>query len=283
MLAKKETVDVVISKVQALQSTREIDLPINYSAANALKSAWLIIQETVDKDKRPALDVCTKISVTNAMLDMVIQGLNPAKKQCYFIVYGNKLVMMRSYLGTKAVCMNVDRSLYDIYAEVVYAGDQLEYSIHNGNKIVENHRQKLENIDDSKIIAAYAIAVDQSGKVSRSELMTIDQIKAAWKKSKTYPITKEGEIKDGSTHSEFTGEMAKKTVTSRLAKHIIGKSDDKNLKISIERTDDESAFESAQEEVAENANSEIIDIKPEPCQGQPETRAAGQAQEKPEF
>lgn len=266
MLVKKETVDIVLKKVQELQNTGELDIPASYSAANALKSAWLIIQEAQDKDKKYALEVCSKISVTNAMLDMVVQGLNPAKKQCYFIVYGNRLVMQRSYLGSKAVCMRVDSSLSDIYAEVVYHGDTLEYRIDRGVKIVEVHKQKLENIDDSKIIAAYAVAVGNDGEVKRSEIMTMAQIKKAWSKSKMYPINKDGSIKAGSVHDDFTGEMAKKTVTSRLAKHIIGSSGDDNLMMrSITRTPDESALEEAEHEIMENANSgDVIDITPEP-------------------
>ncbi len=72
-----------------------------------MKSAWLILQAAVDKDKKPVLEVCSKNSIANALLDMVVQGLNPAKKQCYFIAYGNGLACQRSYFGTMAVTKQV--------------------------------------------------------------------------------------------------------------------------------------------------------------------------------
>lgn len=262
MAVKKETADAVLTRVQSFQKNGELDLPPNYSAANALKSAWLMLQDVKDKNDKPALDVCTRHTVANALLDMVVQGLNPAKKQCYFIVYGNKLVMQRSYFGAKAVCMRVDKTLDDIFAEVVYQGDELEYSIDRGRRVIEQHRQKLENIDDDKIVAAYAVAIDKQGNVKRSELMTMDQLKAAWKQSKMYPIDDKGNIKASSTHGKFTAEMAKKTVTNRLSKHIINVSSDSDLLIqSVRRTDEEAAEAEAQAEVEDYANSgEVIDI-----------------------
>lgn len=261
MVLKKETADIVLSKVQQFQKQGELDLPPNYSAANALKSAWLILQDTKDKDKNFVLNVCNKSSIANALLDMVVQGLNPAKKQCYFIAFGQNLTLMRSYFGTKAVALRLNKEIDDIYAEVVYEKDKLEYRIERGKRIIENHTQKLENIDDSKIIAAYAVALDKNGEVVRSELMTMDQIKQAWKQSKMYPIDKDGNIKVESTHGKFTAEMAKKTVTSRLAKHFINSSNDADLIIqSVRRTDEMGAEAEAEAEVEEFANQEVIDI-----------------------
>jgi len=262
MKIKEETADLVLKKVQVFQKKGELDLPPNYSAGNALKSAWLLIQEVKDKDKNPALQVCTKDSIARSLLYMVIQGLNPAKSQCYFIVYGKQLTLQRSYFGTKMICFQVDKSLSDIYAEAVYEGDKLEYRIERGRRIIENHIQNLENIDDSKIIAAYAVAVDKDGEVKRSELMTIDQLKKAWSQSKMYPITDKGDIKPGSTHAKFTGEMAKKTVTSRMAKNIINTTNDSSLVIrAAKETDDELAAAEADMEASEYANSETIDIE----------------------
>src|SRR5690606_36842274 len=100
---KRDTVDVVAERVRHFQERGEIHFPANYSPENAMKSAWLILQETKDRNKRPALDVCTKDSLANALLDMVVQGLNPQKKQGYFIVYGKQLVFLGSYFGTMAV------------------------------------------------------------------------------------------------------------------------------------------------------------------------------------
>ena len=261
-LVKKETADLVLSKVQQFLQAGELHLPPDYSAANALKSAWLIIQNTVDRSKAPALAVCTRPSIANCLLDMVVQGLNPAKKQCYFIVYGNQLTLQRSYFGAKAVCLRVDKTLEDIYAEVVYQGDNLEYSIDRGRRVIEKHSQKLENIDDTKIVAAYAVAIDKEGNVKRSELMTMEQLHQAWKQSKAHPFEDDGSYNSKAVHGKFTAEMAKKTVTNRLAKHIINSSSDSDLVIdSIRRTDEEAVRSEAQEEVDLLGNTgEVIDI-----------------------
>ena len=106
-IVQKDVVDTVLSKIKDFEEAGELKLPTNYSAANALKSAWLILQETKDRNDKPALVVCTKESVANALLDMVVQGLSPMKKQCYFIVYGSKLTLQRSYLGTLAIAKRV--------------------------------------------------------------------------------------------------------------------------------------------------------------------------------
>lgn len=261
MVLKKETADIVLSKVQQFQKKGELDLPPNYSAANALKSAWLILQETVDKDKKPALSVCTKPSIANALLNMVVQGLNPAKAQCYFIVYGTRLTLMRSYQGSKAVCLRVNKDLKDIFAEVVYQDDSLEYELKKGRRIIVEHKQKLTNIDDGKILAAYAVAIGNDDEVKRSELMTFDQIKQAWKQSKMKPVNDDGTVKPGSTHGKFTAELCKRTVTNRLSKHIIGASSDEDLVIrSVKESDDELAEASAEAEIDEFADTEVIDI-----------------------
>lgn len=102
-LVKRDTVDVVAEKVRQFQERGEIHFPANYSPENAMKSAWLLLQTVQDKNYKPALETCTKDSIANSLLDMVVQGLNPAKKQGYFIVYGTKLTFQRSYFGTMAV------------------------------------------------------------------------------------------------------------------------------------------------------------------------------------
>jgi len=261
LVIKKETADIVLQKIKYFQQQKELDLPPNYSAPNALKSAWLILQETTDKDKRPVLSVCTKASIANALLDMVIQGLNPAKAQAYFIAYGKQLTLQRSYFGTKAVALRVAPELSDIYAEVIYKGDELEYRIEKGRRIIEKHSQKFANIDNSNIAGAYAVAIDKNGTVSRCELMTMDQLKQAWKQSKMKPISDDGSIKASSTHGKFTEEMAKKTVISRLAKHIINTSSDADLLLeSVKRTDEHVIEIEANVEAEENANQEVIDI-----------------------
>jgi len=281
LTVKEETVDLVMKKVQAFTKGGELDLPENYSAGNALKSAWLMLQTTVDKNKKPVLDVCTKASIANTMLNMVIQGLNPAKKQCYFVAYGQALTLMPSYQGQKAVCLRVDPTLLDIFAEAIHEGDQIIQKIHMGQKIILEHIQEFGN-SDNPVIGAYAIAVDLEMKPRRCEVMTLAELKQAWGQSRMSPITDKGHIKANTTHAKFTAEMAKKTVTNRLAKHIIGASSDENLiKKAAQATVDDADKARAQEEVDENANQgDIIDVKPEPEKAKPAKKAKPQTTKK---
>jgi recombination protein RecT len=252
-IVKKETVDVVAEKIRQFKESGELHLPDNYSAENAMKSAWLILQNTVDRDKKPALQVCTKDSIANALLDMVVQGLNPAKKQVYFIVYGNQLSCQRSYFGTMAVTKQV-ADAKDIYAQVVYAGDEFEYELVKGEKVVTKHVQKIENVASDKIVAAYCV-VELSDGQKHTDIMTIGQIKKSWAKGKAGPAVQ----------NDFSEEMAKRTVINRACKPIINSSNDSHLMLeTFNRIDSASVEKSAVDEIAEHANSETIDIVAEP-------------------
>ena len=116
--------------------------PDNYSVSNALNSAYLMLQDMTVRKKEGAdwvdkkvLDVCTKQSIASSLMDMAVQALNPMKKQCYFVTFGNKLTLMRSYQGTMAVAKRVGAT--DIRAEVIYEGDTFRYHIENGYKVID--------------------------------------------------------------------------------------------------------------------------------------------------
>ncbi len=271
-LMKRDVVDVVNSKVQAFVQRGELHLPANYSVENAMKSAWLILQTVEDKEHKLALTTCTRDSVANALLDMAVQGLNPAKKQCYFIAYGKQLTCQRSYFGTMAVAKLVDGRIEDIFAEVVYEGDTFKYAINRGRKEIIEHCQGLENVDSKKVKGAYCIVVDHDGQAIRTEIMTFDEIKQAWRQSKMYPIDSQGAVKADSTHGKYTAEMCKKTVINKCCKPIINSSADGHLLRSFNRADDERAEEDAAAEIEANANSgEIIDVQATPVEDISET------------
>lgn len=260
-LVKKDVVDVVERKVQEFIHRGELSLPAGYSPENAMKSAWLILQSTIDRDKKPVLSVCTKDSIANSLLDMVVQGLNPAKKQGYFIAYGKSLVFQRSYFGTMAVAKMVDDTIADIIAEVVYDGDEFEFEIVRGRKEITKHKQTLESINSKKIKAAYCMIIDYDGQIKKTEIMTFDEIKQAWKQSQMNPVDEKGQIKSGSTHDKFMAEMAKKTVINKTCKPIINSSSDSHLlRKSAARSDEIRAEVEVAEEIEENANTTPIDI-----------------------
>lgn len=253
---EKNITDNVLNKIHQFQSNGQIYFPNNYSPENALKSAWLKLQEVKDKNGKLALEVCTQPSIANALLNMVIQGLNPMKNQCYFIPFGNQLTLMRSYFGSIAVAKQFGE-IREITAEVIYEGDKVETQINRGKTTILSHTRSFENINKAKIIGAYATIL-YNNDAEESIIMTIDQIKTSWKKSKLNPESKD------STHSQFTEDMCKRTVINKICKYYINTKDDSNLnmiKLAFETSDEELKESEVEYEIQENANKEYIDIE----------------------
>lgn len=253
---EKNITDNVLNKIHQFQSNGQIYFPNNYSPENALKSAWLKLQEVKDKNGKLALEVCTQPSIANALLNMVIQGLNPMKNQCYFIPFGNQLTLMRSYFGSIAVAKQFGE-IREITAEVIYEGDKVETQINKGKTTILSHTRSFENINKAKIIGAYATIL-YNNDAEESIIMTIDQIKTSWKKSKLNPESKD------STHSQFTEDMCKRTVINKICKYYINTKDDSNLnmiKLAFETSDEELKESEVEYEIQENANKEYIDIE----------------------
>ena len=253
---ERNITDNVLNKIHQFQSNGQIYFPENYSPENALKSAWLKLQEVKDKNGKLALETCTQPSIANALLSMVIQGLNPMKNQCYFIPFGNQLTLMRSYFGSIAVAKQFGE-IKDITAEVIYEGDNVETSINKGKTIITSHTRSFENINKANIVGAYATILYKNN-TEESIVMTIDQIKTSWKKSKLNPEGKD------STHSQFTEDMCKRTVINKICKYYINTKDDSNLnmiKMAYETSDEEMKEAEVEYEIEEKANKELIDIE----------------------
>lgn len=250
---KRDTADLVAAKVNQLQQAGELMLPKNYAAVNALKSAWLMLQSTKTSDQRPVLAACTKDSIYNAMFDMVVQGLNPAKRQCYFIAYGDQLGCQRSYFGDEYLVREI-RPDVEVYYNVIYAGDDFEHAIERGKSRVTKHVQKFGNIDPAKIAGAYCVIEDQDGKIVNSAVMTLAQIKTSWKKSKTY---KEG---GNSFHHDQPDQACLRTVIRRTCKPVISASSDSWLMAAVGREEQTTEHEIEAEAAAE-ANYRVIDAE----------------------
>jgi len=280
---EKNISDGVLNRVKELEKEGNLQFPANYSYSNALKSAWLILQETVDRDKKPVLQTCSKESIANTLLDMVIQGLSPVKKQCYFIPYGGKLQLSRSYMGTVAATKRL-KGVKNVIANIIYEGDEFAYQLdlETGEKKITKHEQSFENIDNTKIKGAYAIVVTEDGIPNHVEVMNIGQIKKSWN---------QGAAKGNSgAHNNFSDEMAKKTVISRACKMFINTSDDSDLLIEAINNSEEKAYDDkdlvnnvdyeVKEEIKEEGSSKLIDIKPEPAK---EDKAGQQSFDGPGF
>ena len=241
----------VLSRIEQFQKDGSMILPKNYSVENHMKSAWLALQEVEDKEHHKALQICTKESIANSLLDMVLQGLSVSKKQGYFIVYGNKLMFQRSYFGTIALAKRAGGMVSEPVANVIYEGDDFQYEIDPKTAKVSiiKHSQKLENIDNSKIKGAYALVTLADG-TTQVTIMSMQQIRAAWE---------QGATKGNSpAHKNFAEEMAKKTVIGRACKAIINSSDDAWLYDGKE-DDADSDKASIQRDAAQHSDVQIID------------------------
>lgn len=253
----------VLSRIEQFQKDGSMILPKNYSVENHMKSAWLALQEVEDKEHHKALQICTKESIANSLLDMVLQGLSVSKKQGYFIVYGNKLIFQRSYFGTIALAKRTGGIVSEPVANVIYDGDDFLYEIDpkTAKVAIVKHSQKLENIDNSKIKGAYALVTLADG-TTQVTIMSMQQIRAAWE---------QGTMKGNSpAHKNFAEEMAKKTVIGRACKAIINSSDDAWLYDGKE-DDADSDKASIQRDAAQHSDVQIIDTTAVEFDDVPET------------
>lgn len=257
-IIQRDITDQVNGKLGELQQEGLV-IPQNYNASNALKSAFFKLQEVKDKSGTPALQVCSKESIANALLDMTVQGLSPAKTQCYFVVYGTQLQLLRSYFGTQTVLKRLS-GVKDIWANVIYQDDVFDYENYHGRERLLSHKTAFEN-RDKDVLGAYAIVQTAEGEEILT-VMTKKEIEASWGQSKT----------SQAVHKKFPQEMAKRTVINRAAKAFINTSDDSDLLIeSINRSTegeyenerkDITPEENIQLEIAQNANAEELDIAP---------------------
>lgn len=241
-----------------------LSFPKDYNLSNALTGAYLTLKETKDKNGKPILESCSQISIANSLMNMATLGLSVQKKQGYFISYGNQCQFQRSYFGNMTIARRY--GMKDIHAEVIYDGDKFKYHIEDGNKILDSHEQDFMNIDNDKILGAYAVVQMEDGS-KHLEVMNMKQIEQAWRQGFGYK-------KDGNgTHQKFTDQMAKKTVINRALKQIINSHGDAFTVEADENTENIPKQDIIEQDVAyeisENANTEefipaptVIEEKP---------------------
>ena len=228
-----------------------LSFPADYNPTNALMGAYLIMKETTDKNGKCILESCSQASIANSLMDMATLGLNASKKQGYFIAYGGKCQFQKSYFGNITLARR--NGLKTINAEIIYDGDTFKYHIENGMKVIDVHEQDFMNIDNDKILGAYAVAIMDDGR-KVVEVMNINQLKKAWNQ-------RMGGLKEdaSSTHMKFKDQMAKKTVINRLCKLIGNTSTDGNISEISDRLDEVAEVDMVAEDVAydieKNANT----------------------------
>jgi len=222
-------INAVQSRIADLQKTESLSFPANYSPQNALIGAQLILKDVVDKNYVPVLQACTKESIISSLMDMVVQGLSPLKKQGYFIAYGKQLSFQRSYFGTEAVVKRILPTA-EVIPTVIHEGDTFKFHLEAGKYVIDEHTTDFGNLD-KPFIGAYCLVRDVSAKdnMFHVEIMTKKEIMAAWAKARG----------DSKFQKEFPIMAVKRTIINRACNRIINTSDDSDILVSaFNRTGD---------------------------------------------
>ncbi len=251
---EKDITTIVLNKINTFKQSGELKIPKDYSPENALKSAYLVLNESLTRDKKPVLTACSQGSIANALLKMVVWGVSPLKGQIYFVPYGDKLEASVSYLGNIMMAKRYG-NLKSIKANCIMKGDEFEFEIEpeTGLRKVTVHKQTLESIGSEQILGAYASFELKDG-TKDVEIMNMAQIKKSWN---------QGATNGGSpAHKNFPDQMAQRTVLNRACKMLIRDSDDKVLYDDVDTSIDISK-ENVDYNINQNANQDTIDIDAE--------------------
>jgi recombination protein RecT len=248
-VVKKDISTQVLAKIEAFQNSGELSIPKDYNVENALKSAYIMLSDP----KNNILAKCDKSSIAEALLKMVVYGVSPIKKQCYFIPYGEKLECSISYAGNIAIAKRYG-NLKSIKGNAIFEGDTFEFEVDQttGRRKVIKHIQTLESVGTNKIKGAYAIYELNDGSMD-VEVMNISQIQTSWNQG--------GSKGNSPAHKNFADQMAIKTVLNRACKLLISSSDDSVLYDPLE---DEKVIDvtdaNVQHEIKTNANKESLNF-----------------------
>ena len=254
---KDELANGVLRRIEELQANGGLVIPKDYAVTNQMNLAWLRISEMtieIDGTQRPVLEVVTKASVANSLLDMVLQGMDIQKKQGYFITVTNKatqkkeLSFWRSYFGDEKLARA--QGMKKVRSVIVYDGDTFEYMyMEDGEAKVTKHIPDLSRINKDKIIAAYAITTMNDGSHSTT-IKTMTEIRQAWMQGATRG--------NSPAHRNFTSEMAERTVERAALKHVINSSDDAWL---FSEVDKERRAINAENAATAPAGANVEDVK----------------------
>ena len=198
------------------------------------------LADTKDKNQVSVLRTCSQESIQECAYRILLDGYDLSKNQASLIPYGSKLTVQPEYFG------NVSR-LYDKYKIsirgcVIHKDDKVTITINEKGIRLIKHETCWENFS-KPIVGAWASAWDEKGELVDTDIMTMVDIQKSWLQGRN----------GTSVHNKFPNEMSRKTVESRLAKHLYNKRAGIN-----ELTAEE--LEESFEETEQRKNVEAVDV-----------------------
>lgn len=186
-------------------------VPKDYNYVNAIKASMLVLADLKDRNGKPALEVCTPVSIQQAIFKMSQKGLSAANKTCYFIVRGNELCCDESYFG-KVLQVKRIYPNWEPCPRVIYEGDDFAYETDpkTGRRKLIRHEQSLASLDGNFVGAYLYLPCADGGQ--DLYVMSRKMIMNAWAKSMN---------KSQTTHNQFTDKMASKTIINSGCNMII--------------------------------------------------------------
>lgn len=208
----KDTLDRVCASIDAKIKNGDFTPRDGFDWKNAAVGMGIVLKTAKDKNGKPALEVCTPISIYNVVYEAAVKGLAAVRDQCYLIVRGNELTLSVSYFGYRAQLLSLPQVI-DCNATVIYEGDEFSYEIEDARIVNVKHKQNFQSMDASKIVGAYAtIVYTLRGQTFKN---TTVMNKASLDAARAKGAANSGAYKD------FGDQMARKTVFKRAAKDFL--------------------------------------------------------------
>lgn len=208
-LAKSSLVEeIALSKINQYVELGMV-LPEGFNPTNSLKKARMMLNDMKVQGK-PVLEVCTKESVIQCLIDSCCKGLDYSESQIYFIPRANVMTNLESVYGRIARAKRASR-YYKPIVQYVHEGDTFEIGVDptNGKTIIKKHETSLENLD-KPIIAAYTYVTDDT-----NDTIIFIMTKKEWLKSWTKSSNGAAVAKD------FERDMIFRSIIKKSTKSLV--------------------------------------------------------------
>ena len=250
-----QIINQAINQYTKMVENNVFDIPDNYSYKNAIQAARYLITKPIESGPnkgKAIIDICTPQSILKTIMEMAQKGLNPDKKQCYFIPYGNTCTLSISYQGNVALAKRGGEDIGEIYGYAVYKDDVLDLSFNPKRGVfeIDSYQPDISKWTKSDIAGAFAVITDRAGDVKYTEYMTMEQIQDAWNMG--------GAKGNSPAHKNFPDQQAIKTVKSRAVKSFVNTADDSEI-VSSEEKSISYTDKTLNEELESKANSLELD------------------------